>query len=211
VPKQATDPIYFIEIQFQKDPKIYGRLFAEIFLYLNHDPQQIWRAVLIFPNRNLQPEESFYQPYAALLTSEMVTVIFLDELPTTDSLGVNTLKLILEPEQSAKTQAQKLLQQTRATTLTPAQEQAIIDLIQTIIFYKIPTLSYQEVIDMLGLAESIKDIKVYQEGREEGRQEGKLMAVLPMVKAGISLEEIAASLELDLETIAKFIEANKNN
>ena len=46
-PEGATDqPVYFVEVQFQRDRQIYRRLFAEIFLFLQKHPQvnQIGRA-----------------------------------------------------------------------------------------------------------------------------------------------------------------------
>jgi predicted transposase/invertase (TIGR01784 family) len=54
-PEGATDqPVYFVEVQFQRDRQIYRRLFAEIFLFLQKHPQvNHWRSVVIFPRASL--------------------------------------------------------------------------------------------------------------------------------------------------------------
>jgi len=39
-------PVYFIEVQFQKDTELYGRFFSEIFLYLRlYNNNKNWRGV----------------------------------------------------------------------------------------------------------------------------------------------------------------------
>jgi predicted transposase/invertase (TIGR01784 family) len=62
--------------------------------------------------------------------------------------------------------------------------------------------------DMLKLSE-LKQTRVYQEALEEGRQEGrqegvkegKLAAVPLLLKAGMSVEEIAQQLEVEIEAV----------
>ncbi|QUY45644.1 DUF4351 domain-containing protein (plasmid) [Acaryochloris marina S15] len=49
---------------------------------------------------------------------------------------------------------------------------AIMELIETIVVYKFPQLSREEIESMLGLSE-LKQTKVYQEALDEGRQEGR--------------------------------------
>jgi predicted transposase/invertase (TIGR01784 family) len=78
--------------------------------------------------------------------------------------------------------------------------------------YKFPNLSREEIEAMLALSE-LRQTRVYQEALEEGRQEGieegreqgKLEAKLEMVslllEVGLSLEEIAQRLGLDIETV----------
>ena len=49
-------PIYFVEVQFQKDDGFYWRLFGEIFIYLKqYKPVHDWRAVVVYPSRNIDP------------------------------------------------------------------------------------------------------------------------------------------------------------
>lgn len=52
---EANIPIYFCEVQFQNDNNFYGRLFAEIFLYLSKtEINNDWRGVVIYPNRQVE-------------------------------------------------------------------------------------------------------------------------------------------------------------
>lgn len=57
---------------------------------------------------------------------------------------------------------------------------------------------------MLGLSE-LKQTKVYQEALEEGRLEGelrgKLAAVPLLLEAGMSIEQIAQKLGIDIQTV----------
>ncbi|MEL7315299.1 MAG: DUF2887 domain-containing protein, partial [Cyanobacteria bacterium J06559_3] len=47
-------PVYFVEVQFQRDEALYHRLFAELMFYLKQNPNTAdWRAVIIYPKRNL--------------------------------------------------------------------------------------------------------------------------------------------------------------
>ena len=42
-------PIYFVEVQFQRKPNFYARLFAEIFLYFyQYDHDNEWVAIVIY-------------------------------------------------------------------------------------------------------------------------------------------------------------------
>ncbi|BAY16212.1 hypothetical protein NIES21_20350 [Anabaenopsis circularis NIES-21] len=50
---------------------------------------------------------------------------------------------------------------------------------------------------------ALKQTRVYQEALEEGREEGKLSAVPLLLKAGITVEEIAEQLQINLDTVRK--------
>jgi len=75
-------------------------------------------------------------------------------------------------------------------------------------------LSREELEVMLNL-DSLKKSRVYQEGREEGKQEGKqegfeegaletnLKTIPRLMKLGLSIEQIAESLEMDVEIVRK--------
>jgi predicted transposase/invertase (TIGR01784 family) len=51
---ESEQPIYFVEVQFQADERIYARLMAEICLYLRQNqPANDWNAVVLYPNRSV--------------------------------------------------------------------------------------------------------------------------------------------------------------
>ncbi|UKO98677.1 hypothetical protein [Nostoc sp. UHCC 0870] len=50
---------------------------------------------------------------------------------------------------------------------------------------------------------ALKQTRVYQEALNEGREEGKLEAVPLLLKAGISVEDIAKQLDINIEAVRK--------
>jgi predicted transposase/invertase (TIGR01784 family) len=80
-PSSATPGVvYFCEVQFQKDEKLYERLFAESFLYFyrNRALFSDWEAVVIYPSRSI--EQTNARPYGDLLNGDRVHRVYLDEL-----------------------------------------------------------------------------------------------------------------------------------
>jgi predicted transposase/invertase (TIGR01784 family) len=169
-PANAPDSVfYFIEVQFQKDPTLYQRLFAELFAYLDQHPEtRDWQAVVIYARRSFEPEATHL--YRTLLNSPQVRRIYLEELSASasNSVGMGLLQLIVEPEKSAAVRAKNLLAQAQQSSSVIPSE-VIIELIETAMVYKFPQKSRQEIAQMLGLVE-LQQTRVYQEGREaEGR------------------------------------------
>jgi predicted transposase YdaD len=64
--------VYFCEVQFQKDERLYERVFAESWLYFyrNRDRFSNLQIVIIYPSRNL--EQSDIRPYLSQLNSPQV-------------------------------------------------------------------------------------------------------------------------------------------
>jgi predicted transposase/invertase (TIGR01784 family) len=81
IPKRSgtPSPVYFSEVQFQKDPQLYHRFFAEIFTYLKQYPNTpSWHGILIYPRRSLVPPRPYWELYRTLLESDQVTHIYLE-------------------------------------------------------------------------------------------------------------------------------------
>jgi predicted transposase/invertase (TIGR01784 family) len=107
-------PIYFIEVQFQTDTEIYSRLFSEINLYLRQNkPKNSWRGIVIFPTRSIDTGD--IDNYSEYFTSQRVRRIYLDELGVAASLpvGIATIKLIVENENTAILSARELIAKTQ--------------------------------------------------------------------------------------------------
>lgn len=167
----TSQPVYFVEVQFQLDPFLYHRFFAELFLYLSQHPKTYdWQGVLIYPRRSLRSTSSHL--YRLLLESSQVMEVYLDEMGEMETLplSVGVAKLVIEPEATAPEQARRLI--ARAKRESGSTYRDLINLVETIIVYKFTRLSRDEVIAMLGLRE-IKQSRFYQEVIEEGRQEGR--------------------------------------
>lgn len=171
-PEANDQTVWFLEVQFQPDPKFYSRFFGESYLYLDLHPEtQDWQAVVIFSSRSVEPKNQHL--YRANLNSDQVHRIYLDDLKgvPTESLGVGMMQLILANSVDAVTQAQSLLSKTQAQDRTDSKIAAIIELIETIVVYKFPLLSREEIERMLGLSE-LRETKVYQEALQEGEERG---------------------------------------
>ncbi|MFN9954880.1 MAG: Rpn family recombination-promoting nuclease/putative transposase, partial [bacterium] len=90
LPPETENPgaVYFCEVQFQKDEKLYERVFAKsaLYFYRNRDRFGDWQAVIIYPSRNT--EQSDIYPHRTLLNGEQVHRIYLDELGDIQQLPV---------------------------------------------------------------------------------------------------------------------------
>ncbi|NEO56375.1 MAG: Rpn family recombination-promoting nuclease/putative transposase [Okeania sp. SIO3B5] len=207
-------PFYLVEVQFQPDDNLYYRLFAELFLFLRqYQPPNPWQVVVIYPSRSIEREQDRH--FGNILASSQVQRIYLDELEETvsGSLGIRVVKLVvIKPENQAINLAKSLISQAKQEITEQKIQQDLIDLIETIIVYKLPQKTRKEIEAMLGLSE-LKKTKVYQEafaeGKDEGKVEGKVEANLKtvsnMIRLGLSLEIIAQSLELSLEEVQKLV------
>ncbi|MEH1848498.1 MAG: Rpn family recombination-promoting nuclease/putative transposase [Nostoc sp.] len=89
---------------------------------------------------------------------------------------------------------------------------AILEFIETILAYKFPTISREEMEQMFDLSE-LKQTRFYQEAFQEGVEQGieqgevrgelkgKLKAVPVMLAAGLTVEQVAEALDLNVEEI----------
>lgn len=205
------NPIYFLEVQFQPDQKFYSRFFTEIFLYLNQtELTNNWRGVIIYPSQSIDTGET--ERYIELLNSGRVRRIYLNQLDSTaeQTIGIQTIKLVIETESSTETKARELINQIRSEIIDETTQRELLQLIETIIVYKLPSKSRQEIEAMFGLSE-LKQTRVYQDAFQEGEITGKLAAVRPMLALGASIEQIAEALSLDVEEVRKAAQPESSN
>ena len=170
-PEGATDqPVYFVEVQFQRDRQIYRRLAAEIFLFLQKHPQiNRWRSVVIFPRASLEPDDAL--AYSLLLNSDYCQRVYLDQLPDHSSVSLGLVQLMVTPPDQAPERARQLMSQA-ATSPPPILElDRIIELVETILVYKFPQQSREEITAMLGIS-ALKQTRVFQEFYEDGQRDG---------------------------------------
>jgi len=169
MPNREDKPIYFVEVQFQNKPDFYWELIAEINIYLNqYKPLQDWKAVALFAQRSFETESlTTYQQ--ELINNGRIIRIYLDEL-SSGSIGVGLIQLIIAQESQVPKIVQQLLQRAKTEIPDPLITSGIIDLLETVLVSKFSKLSRQEIQSMFLLSD-IKQTRVYQEAREEGRQE----------------------------------------
>ncbi|MBD1211431.1 MAG: Rpn family recombination-promoting nuclease/putative transposase [Dolichospermum sp.] len=211
IPEQ---PIYFVEVQFQPKGDFYWRLFTEIFVYLNqYKPKNDFHAVAIFAKRSLDP--GIPMQYRGLLMSQQVTFIYLDELEVTsnNSLGLGMVQLVVEKQETATDHTRELIEKCRQQLVDVSKRQKVLELLETILVYKLTNLSRQEIEAMFTLDE-LKQTRYFREVAEEakvegwleGKLEGKLETIPLLLELGLTVEQIAAKLVVDIETVREVAE-----
>ncbi|MDJ0798115.1 MAG: Rpn family recombination-promoting nuclease/putative transposase [Calothrix sp. MO_167.B12] len=213
------EPIYFVEVQFQTDEDLYWRLITEAAVYLNqYKPNRTCQGVVLWAKRSFDPGIPLvYQP---LFDAGYIRIIYLDELDegSGSSIGLGIIKLVVAPEDEAIQQAKSLINQVQQADA--ANRRNLLELVERMLVYKFSSYSRQELEAMFGLSEW-KQTRFYQEVREETRQElkeeikeetqleTKLETIPRLLKLGLSIEQIAEALELDIEVVRQA--ANKQN
>jgi predicted transposase YdaD len=133
--------------------------------------------VVIFPRASLEPDDAI--AYSLLLNSDHCQRVYLDQLPDHPSVSLGLVQLMVTPANQAAERARQLMSQA-ATSPPPILElDRIIELVETILVYKFPQQSREEITAMLGIS-ALKQTRVFQEfyedgqrdGLEQGRQEG---------------------------------------
>ncbi|MBD1866061.1 Rpn family recombination-promoting nuclease/putative transposase [Cyanobacteria bacterium FACHB-471] len=169
---EAAGTVYFCEVQFQKDERLYERIFAEssLYFYRNGDRYGDWQVVVIYPSRSV--EQSRLHPHRTFLNGDQVHRVYLDELGEIRSLPLWVAVMVLTTieEDKAPEEARYLLSRTPAESASPGSR-AIIEMVITIMAYQFEQLSRKEIESMLDI--SLKETRVYREIKEEGREEGR--------------------------------------
>jgi predicted transposase YdaD len=132
--------------------------------------------VALFPNR--ATEGVAEAAYARLLADPWVKRVYLEEAlqEPTPSRGLRVLGLILAPPEDVVATVQALLTEPAADGgLTGL---ALVDWVETLLVYKLPCLSREEIRNMLDMLDvELKQTRFYQEvfaeGLEEGQKEGQ--------------------------------------
>ena len=172
IPATNDKPFFLIEVQFQPKEDFYWEFLSEIFLYLNqYRPKQEWQAVAIFARRSFEPEIPNY--VREIIASNRIVRVYLDDWldRETDSFAINIIQLILSSESQAVTMARRLGEKIEQENDPEIQEQ-VLELIETVLVYKFPKLSRQEIETMFTYSD-LKQTRVYQEAREEGELRGE--------------------------------------
>jgi predicted transposase/invertase (TIGR01784 family) len=215
---------YFVEVQYQKDKRLYRRILAEIMVFLyQQEPQGNWRMVVIFPKRSIDagaPQDA--QEYIA---TGRLKIVYLDELPreVISAFPLNLLQIVLAPAN-----ANDVAEAVNAVLLreeTTQRRDDVLHLVRGMIAAKLPTLTYEEIRAMieptfteLEQTQYYKDLQAMkeqmrqeglQEGRQEGRQEGlqqgerrkQESTAKKLLVMGLSVEQVAEATELSIEEI----------
>ena len=214
-PKEAGLPLYFLEVQFYRLPTVYAGILAKAFTYVKqHDPNQLFYGVILFATQSMDPGTSAScQP---LIEAGILKRFYLDQLPEIDNapLGLSILYLLRQSDSQAPATARELVARTKIEITDESLKIDLIQLIETVIIYKLANLSREEIQAMLHV-DDIRKTRVYREAKEEGQQEErdrqyqeKLVAIPEMAALNIDPTEIARILRLDVEVVRGQIAKN---
>lgn len=197
-PKDASRPFYFSEVFFYKKENAYANVFAKVFLKLEQVPTHPWRVAMIFESRSLEPTD--LSAYAPLLTSGWVHRIYLDEVKETSQsgFGLSILKLASTPKTHTVAKTTELALRVNEGAKSDSDRAKFLALIEYIVTSKFLGISREDVRTMLNL-DDYKKSRVYKETREETFVE----VIEKMAKQGLSAEDIAKILEMDVAVIKK--------
>jgi predicted transposase/invertase (TIGR01784 family) len=215
LPKEPGLPLYFLEVQFYPLPSIFADLLVKAYTYLKqHEPGQLFCGVVLFASRSLEPAQ--LAPYQPLCDAGMIRRFYLDEMPELADapLGLSILYLIRQTESQAPSMARNLVARARTEIEDEALRADLLEFIETIIMYKVPRLTREEIKTMLQLHD-IRESRAYQEAVEEGRKKGLQEgiaqatghAIIKLAAKNMPAEEIAAILEVDLQLVQQVLKA----
>jgi predicted transposase/invertase (TIGR01784 family) len=209
-PKEPGLPLYFVEVQFYRLPSVYADVLVKAYTYLKqNDPSQEFRGVVLFATRSLEP--TGLVPYQPLLDAGVVQRYYLDELPERGEgpLGLSILDMLRQSEGRAPETARQLIVRARQEVADEALRRDLIQLIETVIVYKLTHLSREEIQAMLKV-DDIRETRVYREAQEEGRQEErqrqleeKVLGIRSLRRLGLTPEQIAEALFLDVDFVRR--------
>ncbi|MFO7089797.1 DUF2887 domain-containing protein [Arthrospira platensis PCC 7345] len=107
-----------------------------------------------------------------------------------------------------------LIKQAQQTLPPESIQRDIIDIIETIVIYKLPQISREEIAQMLGITD-LKQTRFYQEafadGCQEGLQQERINIVVRLANLGNSAEAIAEMLGLPLQEIQQILSSRADN
>ena len=197
----AEQPLIFVEVQYQPDDDFYDRFFSEITLYLRlNKPAHPWLALVLYPSRSVEKEASIaFSPFIEL---PQLRRVYLDDYRDCQGLSatLELIRLIASREAETLAIARQLAE--RRDELGPDG----LDFIETILVYKLPRLSREEIKTMLALNEiELKQTRFYQEIAEEeqlrGRQEECILLVTRLLRRKFGIHPGLATVLAQLPTV----------
>ena len=162
---QPDLPIIFVEVQFQPDIDLFSRMVGEIVIYLTqHKPNRLWQAIMIYPNQSVARAPRLeFSPFTAL---KQFKNLFLDELLQQPKPEYAILNLILCPEPETRAIVKNIVENYQDLN------KELVDLIETILIYKLPNISTEDIKAMLAINEvRLQDTRFYQEVAQISRAE----------------------------------------
>jgi predicted transposase/invertase (TIGR01784 family) len=142
-----------------------------------------------------------------LLEQSPTLAFYLDEITdTSSSIGLGIIKLVISPEDEAIQQAKTLINLVEKADA--AKSRNLLELVERMLVYKFSTYSRQELEAMFGLTEWQKT-RFYQEIEEHTKVkvelETKLETIPRLLNEGLTVQQIARILELEIEVVKQAV------
>jgi len=184
-------PLIFAEAQSQADKHFYGRLFTEITLYLYQEKiQRPWLALVIYPKRNIEKHAGIaFEPFMQL---PQLHRVYLEDYQQRANL--NPTQALIALIACKPSEAVALVQ--TLVNHYPKPNDPALNFIETVLVYKLPNLSREEIRAMLGLDTQLKQTRFYQEIAEEERREGRQEGVQQGMQQGMQQGQYQECLTL---------------
>ncbi|WP_017293277.1 Rpn family recombination-promoting nuclease/putative transposase [Geminocystis herdmanii] len=195
--------IYFIEVQFQEKEDFWWRFLTEIFVYLGqYQPDNNWQGVALFSTRKL--DLGLPRQYQGLLDNGQIKIFYLDELEIseTSSIELEIVSLIVGKDSEAIPKAQKAVTKSQQTIDNANEQRKILELIQTVLVYKLNQLTREEIESMFTL-DDLRQTRYFQDVKQEGIQEGiekEISLVIRLLKR--KLGNVSPDLELKIRNLS---------
>ena len=218
IPNDPRGVLHFVEVLFYKDRRAYVDILAKTFAFLKlkkNNPNQPAKAVVVFEKRSLAPKRIGI--YKKMIALGFLELYFLDELPETADapLGISILRLIVKSRQEAPAAARELIERATTEIGDEAARVNLVQLIETAVIYKLPTLTREEVQEMLGIRD-VRQLRIYQDAMKEGAEEAdrehlkeKLRMARKLAALDLPVAKIASILSLDIARVRKHIAKKK--
>lgn len=168
---QPDAPRLYLETQAQPDLGFYPRFLGEVLLHLGQYPEdRPWHAAVIYTSPAAERRSRMAEPFLSLPNLHR---IYLNEWPLLDSANPRLWLLALFG--AATAQLRPIVDKVQAyRAVHPEDGIHWLDLLETILVYKLPKLTREEIQDMFGLNyNSLKHTRFYQDVFEEGETKGK--------------------------------------
>ena len=210
VPDLTDKLIIFTEVQFQRKADFYEDFMSEIFMYLRqYKPKQDWQAVAIFARHSHDPGEVKY--YRELYESNRIVRVYLEDWleRDTSSWAIKIVQLIVASKAKTPQLVEQLAAQVEQEAL-PALREEVVKFIETVLVYKFPKLSREEIQAMFTL-DDLKHTRVYQDAKQEGIQQGQTALLLRQLtlKLGSLSQDLRSQIQqlpsTQLESLAEAI------
>ncbi len=212
-PERNGEPYYFFEAQLYKDADFYRKWMVKMLLYnLQNRVEGDWRGLVLFGSRGHEPSVS--HGIGEWLASGRVQRVFLDELPEYPdaSIDVAVLKLAVTKADCLLDKARELAAVARKMSANVNDTKKLLGTIASFVIANFPKMTRMEIQAMLQLGD-IRESTVFQEAKEEGKVEGKVVQLYATIallfSKGRSIPEICDLLDVDDKTVKSALAAQR--